>query len=246
MADIAMGDPSVTDPDQPVADPQTANAASSSDVEALRAKLQLVQSDRSKQGETNKKLNEQLADMKRQHEELRKEMHSGNTQRLQESGDYERLWEEAKNTISQRDMKIQTLEGELTNERQGRSKERLKSQALSSIGQSGAVAPDQLYQLMSTNLRQLDNGEVVSTDGGVETPLNQRLMQLRSQGSGYEHFFSATPGVGMGSTPASSMGNPMSDVVNPWKQESWNITGQMILSDSDPQLARILQAEARS
>lgn len=246
MADIAMGDPSVMDPSQPAADSQTANAASSSDVEALKAKLQLVQNDRSKQGETNKKLNEQLADMRRQYEDLRKEMHSGNTQRLQESGDYERLWEEAKNTISQRDMRIQKLEDELTGERQGRSKERLKSQALSSISQSGAVAPDQLYQLMEKKLRHLDNGEVVSTDGGVETPLTERLMQLRSQGSGYEHFFSATPGVGMGSTPASSMGGPTSDVVNPWKPETLNITGQMRLLDSDPQLARILQAEARS
>lgn len=243
MAENAMGDPSVTDQAQPVAVPPTANAATSDDVAALKAKLELVQNDRSKQGETNKKLNEQFSELKRTNEKLQKQLLSGKTQRLEESGEYQRLWEEAKGTISQRDMRIQELEEQLVGERQGRSQERLKSRALSQIGQSGVIAPDQLYQLMSQNLRETDAGDVVSTDGGVETPLNERLAQLRNQGSGFEHFFSATAGVGMGSAPAAA-GSSVPGMSNPWKQETYNVTAQFALEAQDPQLAQLLKTEA--
>lgn len=244
MADFAQGDPSVMDQAQPVAVPPNASAASTDDASQLKAKLELVQSDRQKQGETNKKLNEQFAELKRQNEKLQKQLLSGRTQKLEEDGDHKRLWEEAKGSISQREMRIQELEDQLQSERQGRSQERLKSRALGQIGQSGVIAPDQLYQLMSQNLRETDAGDVVCLNGGVEQPLNERLSQLRNQGSGFEHFFSASNGVGMGSSAPAAAGSAMPGMSNPWKSESFNLTAQMSIEAQDPQMAELLRAEA--
>lgn len=241
MAETAKGDPSVMDQGQPVAVPPSVQ---SDDVAALKAKLELVQNDRAKQGETNKKLNEQFAELKRSNEKLQQQLLSGKTQRLEETGEYQRLWEDAKGTISQRDIRIQELEEQLVNERQGRSQERLKSRAISEISQAGVFAPEQLYQLMSKGLRETDTGNVVSTDGGVETPLSERLAQLRNQGSGFEHHFSASGGVGMGSNPAAQGSTAMPGVANPWKAESFNLTAQFAMEAQDPTLAQLLKVEA--
>ena len=243
MAENAQGDPSVMDQAQPAAVPPNAPAVSQDETASLRAKLELVQSDRLKQGETNKKLNEQFAELRGEYEKLQKKVLSGKTQKMEEAGEHQRLWEDAKVTISQKEMRIQELEDQLQNERQGRSQERLKSRALSAIGNSGSHSPEQLYQLMAQNLRETDAGDVVCINGGVEQPLNDRLAQLRNQGSGFEHFFSAPNGVGMGSA-APAAGSAMPGMSNPWKAETWNLTAQLSLEAQDQQLAQLLKSEA--
>ena len=242
MAELAMGDPSVMDPAQPVAVPPTAPAAQSDDAAALKAKLELIQQDKQRQGETNKKLNEQLAEIKRQNEELQKKLLSGKTQRLEEAGEYQRLWEEAKATISQREMEMQELQQQLNTVQQSAAQERLKAAALGKISNAGVIAPDQLYQLMAQNLREVD-GKVVTLNGGVEVDIDSHLSQLKNPGSGYEHFFSASASRGMGSAPV----NPASvapGMQNPWRADSFNVTQQFALEAQNPELAAALKAEA--
>jgi len=243
MADIAQGDPSVMDPAQPVAVPPTAPAVQSEDAAALKAKLELIQQDKQRQGETNKKLNEQLAEIRRQNEELQKKLLSGKTQRLEEAGEYQRLWEEAKQTISQRELELQELQGQLQNVQQSAAQERLKAAALGKISNAGVIAPEQLYQLMSQNLREVD-GTAVVLNGGVEQPLGDYLAQLKNPGSGYEHFFTATGASrGMGSAPINAA-SVAPGMTNPWRSETFNVTEQFTLMAQNPELAAALQAEA--
>jgi hypothetical protein len=242
MADLAVGDPSVMDQAQPVAVPPTAPAAQSDDAATLKAKLELIQQDKQRQGQTNQKLNEQLAEIKRQNEELQKKLLSGKTQRLEEAGEYQRLWEEAKQTISQRELEMQELRGQLDSVQQSAAQERLKAAAIARLSDSGVIAPDQLYQLMSNNLREVE-GKPVVLNGGVEQPLGEYLAHLRNPGSGYEHFFSASAARGMGSTPANAA-SVAPGMRNPWAQASYSVTEQFALEAQNPELAAILKAEA--
>ena len=242
MADLAVGDPSVMDQAPPVAVPPNAPAVQSDDAAALKAKLELIQQDKQRQGETNKKLNEQLAEIKRQNDELQKKLLSGKTQRLEEAGEYERLWNEAKQTISQRELELQELRDQLSNVQQSAQQEKLRAAALGQLSQSGVIAPDQLYQLMSQNLREVD-GKAVVLNGGVEQPLNDYLAQLKNPGSGYEHFFSASTSRGMGSSPVNP-GSVAPDMANPWRAESFSVTDQFALEAQNPELAAALKAEA--
>jgi type II secretory pathway component PulM len=230
------------DPAQPVAVPPNAPAVQSDDAATLKAKLELIQQDKQRQGETNKKLNEQLAEIRRQNEELQKKLLSGKTARLEEAGEYQRLWEEAKQTISQRELEMQELQQQLNSVQQSAAQERLKAAALSKISNAGVIAPEQLYQLMAQNLREAD-GKVVTLNGGVEVDIGDYLSQLKNPGSGYEHFFSASASRGMGSAPV----NPASvapGMQNPWRAESFNVTQQFALEAQNPELAAALKAEA--
>jgi len=242
MADLAVGDPSVMDQAPPVAVPPNAPAVQSDDAAALKAKLELIQQDKQRQGETNKKLNEQLAEIKRQNDELQKKLLSGKTQRLEEAGEYERLWNEAKQTISQRELELQELQAQLQNVQTSAAQERLKAAALGKISNAGVIAPEQLYQLMAQNLREVD-GQPVALNGGVEQPLGDYLAQLKNPGSGYEHFFSASTSRGMGSAPVNP-GSVAPGMANPWRAESFSVTDQFALEAQNPELAAALKAEA--
>jgi hypothetical protein len=242
MSDEAMGAPSVMEQAQPVAVPPNAPAGLE-DAAALRTKLELVQQDKLKQGETNKKLNEQLAEIRKQNEELQKRLLSGKTAKLEEQGEYQRLWEEAKQTISQRELELQELQAQLQNVQTSAAQERLKAAALGKISNAGVIAPEQLYLLMAQNLREVD-GQPVALNGGVEQPLGDYLAQLKNPGSGYEHFFSASGARGMGSAPGASA-SVAPGMANPWRPESFSVTQQFALQASNPELAAALEAEAQ-
>jgi len=122
------------------------------------------------------------------------------------------------------------------------AQERLKAAALSQIGRADVVNAEQMYQLLSPNLREAD-GKAMVLNGGVEQPLNDYLAQLKNPGSGWEHFFSATGARGMGSSPANSA-SVAPGMKNPWRAESFNMTEQFALQASNPELAAALQAEA--
>jgi hypothetical protein len=242
MADEAMGAPSVMEQAQPVAVPPNAPAGLE-DAAALRAKLELIQQDKLRQGETNKKLNEQLAEIRKQNEELQKRLLSGKTQKLEEAGEYQRLWEEAKQTISQRELEMQELQSQLNAVQQSAAQERLKAAALGKISNAGTVAPEQLYALLNPNLREVD-GQPVVLNGGVEQPLGDYLAQLKNPGSGYEHFFAASGARGMGAAPGNSA-SVAPGMTNPWRPESFSVTEQFALQAQNPELAAALQAEAQ-
>ena len=231
------GAPVATPPNPPA---QPTPAASSEDAAAIKAKLELVMRDRADQGAANKALNEKLAETKKQLDDLNKRLLSGKTQQLEEAGKYQDLWEEAKETIRAKEARIEELETELQTERHSTAAERLKSTALGTISQHGAISPEQMFALLQSNLREVA-GKPVVLNGGVEQPLEAYLANLRSPGSGYEHHFSASGKSGMGTAPgAATTIAPGLD--NPWR--TGNITQQLLMTRDNPELAQALQAEA--
>ena len=229
------------DPGSPVATPPSAPAPAD-DPAALAAKLALVQQDKSKLGETNRKLNERLQELERTTSELQNKLLTGKTQQLESQGEYQRLYEDQKVGITKLQDQIRDLEAQLSNERSTVAQERLKAAALNQISRADVVNAEQMYQLLSPNLRE-EGGQAKVLDGGVEVPLTDYLANLKNPGSGWEHFFSATGARGMGSSPANSA-SVAPGMKNPWRAESFNMTEQFALQASNPELAAALQAEA--
>ena len=230
------GAPVATQPNPPQATP----AAQSDDPAALKAKLELIQRDSAAKGEKNAELNEKLAATQKQLDDLQKRLLSGKTQQLEEAGKYQDLWEDAKATIQARDQRIADLETELQTERHSTAAERLKSAALGTISQHGAISPEQMFALLQSNLREVA-GKPVVLNGGVEQPLEAYLANLRSPGSGYEHHFSASGKSGMGTAPGAAP-TIAPGLDNPWR--TGNITQQLLMTRDNPELAQALQAEA--
>ena len=242
MTENAQGDSSVMDPGSPVATPPSAPAPAD-DPAALAAKLALVQQDKAKLGENNRKLNERLQELERTTNELQNKLLTGKTQQLESQGEYQRLYEDQKVGISKLQDQIRDLEAQLGNERQTVAQERLKAAALNQISRADVVNPDQMYQLLAPNLRE-EGGKAVVLNGGVEQPLNDYLATLKNPGSGWEHFFSASlAGRGMGSNPANAA-SVAPGMRNPWRAEAFSVTEQFALQASNPDLAAALQAEA--
>ena len=229
----ATGDQSVTDPQSPVAvAPEAPQTVDLLEYQRVLKKLELVQADKAAAGEKNQQLNERLKDIERQ-------LQQRNQQQLQDQGEYKALWEEAKQTIAAREERITALEAELASERTATAQERLKASAMASISRSGAIAPDQMYALLHSQLRDVEGRPVVLA-GGAEQPLDAYLGNLRAPGSGYEHHFSSTGARGMGSTATTSVAPGMS---NPYK--TGNLTERIRLEAENPELAKALMAEAQ-
>lgn len=246
---VEPGAPSVTDPVTPVATPPNPPAAApkateSDDPAVLKSKLELALRDRAAQGETNAKLNDQLRELQRQFEELNRSIETGKTQQLEGQGQYQQLWEDAKETIRLRDIRIQDLEKELENERTSTAAERLRSLALATIGNRdlGVINPEQMYALLQPTISE-KAGQPVVIVGGQEVPLSTHLASLRAPGSGFDHHFAASGRSGMGTVPGASPAvSGVSD--NPWV--TGNITQQLILTRDNPELARTLQEQAQA
>ena len=241
MTDSSLGSPSVMDDGSPVATPPVAPAPAD-DPAALAAKLALVQQDKAKLGENNRKLNERLQEQERALSELQNKLLTGKTQQLESQGEYQKLYEDQKVGITKLQDQIRDLEAQLGNERQTVAQERLKAAALNQLGRADVVNAEQMYQLLSPNLRE-EGGKAVVLNGGVEVNLPDYLAQLKNPGSGWEHFFSASGARGMGSSPANAA-SVAPGMKNPWRAESFNMTEQFALQASNPELATALQAEA--
>ena len=241
MTENAQGDPSVMDLGSPVAT-QPSAPAPADDPAALAAKLALVQQDKAKLGENNRKLNERLQELERTTNELQNKLLTGKTQQLESQGEYQRLYEDQKVGINKLQDQIRDLEAQLGNERQTVAQERLKAAALNQISRADVVNPDQMYQLLAPNLRE-EGGKAVVLNGGVEQPLNDYLATLKNPGSGWEHFFSASGARGMGAAPGNAA-SVAPGMRNPWRAESFSVTEQFALQASNPDLATALQAEA--
>lgn len=233
MSVEAAGDQSVTAPQPPaVVAPEAPQLVDPSEHQRLLKKLELVQQDKATAGEKNQQLNERLKDLERQ-------LQQRNQQQLQDQGEYKALWEEAKQTIAARDERIATLEAELSSERTATAQERLKAAAMAGISRSGAIAPEQMFALLQSQLREIEGRPVVLA-GGAEQPLDAYLSNLKAPGSGYEHHFSSTGARGMGSTATTSVAPGMS---NPYK--TGNLTERIALEAENPDLAKALKAEAQ-
>ena len=218
-------------PSQPVA--ETPDFAIQ--IEALKAKNAELIGERRKDKEARENLQSQL-------EEIRVAQEQAKTQKLAETGEYKTLWEEAQKTVAELKQQLTDKESTIEEIRTGFTKEQIKSAAIAQLSSAGAVAPEQLYRLLQENLRTKD-GQPVAVAGGVEVPVGEYIANLKNPGSGYEHHFSATNRSGMG-VAGSARASAVPGQNNPWSKDSWNVTQQMILLGKDPDMARLLKAEA--
>jgi len=216
---------------QPVADSSDLAAQ----LEAIRAKNQELIAERRKDRENREALQKQL-------DELKQAQEQATTTKLAESGEFKTLWEQAQETVSTLKDKLAAKEIEVEQVKQGYTQEQLRASTLSHLSQAGALAPDQLYRLVQENLRAKE-GQPVAYVGGVEVPIGEYIANLKNPGSGFEHHFAATNRAGMGVT-GSARATALPGQSNPWSQEGWNVTQQMMMLDSDPDRARLLRAEA--
>lgn len=232
-----MGAESAAAPSSPEALPATPE-----EVARLRAKLDLVTEDKRRAGEKNAELNRRLQELEESLKATQVQLKTGEQSKLAESGEYKKLWEDAKETNLQLERQLSDLRAELDAERQARNTESLRSRALSEISAAKALRPDQLLALLGNDLREVE-GQPVVIAGGIEVPLADHLARLRAQDSGWEHHFAPVGARGMGSAPATPSGG-IAGIKNPFAAETFNLTEQARLYKSDPELFAKLKAAA--
>ena len=163
--------------------------------------------------------------------------------RLEDQGQWKDLWEEANKTAQTKDQQIADLERQLADLRTSNETAAMKNAALSAISQAGAINSAQMLQLVQGNLKKANDGSVKVLDGGVEQDINVYLAKLKNPGSGYEHHFKPSAQAGMGAKPSTGTAGA-AGMANPWAEGSINITRQMSLEITDPELAAVLKREA--
>lgn len=242
MSENVSGVPPVEDTSAAVPPSTATESTDNSELQRLKAKLDLVQQDKLRAGETNAKLNGKIQELEEMVRGLTTQLKTGEQKQLEGSGEYQKLWEQSKETNKSLERRITELENELDAERQARRTETLRTKALQEISEAKALRPDQLLSLLGPNLREADGSPVV-LEGGMEIPLRDHLARLRSAESGWDHHFAPNGAVGMGTKPsavsASSYGGS-----NPFRAETRNLTEQARLYRDDPALYERLKAEA--
>ena len=225
-------------PDQPVAGADTAPQIDQS--AQLRAEYESqIAAFKAQAAEAEEK----FQGIKSKLDEVYKKQDDQRKKTLEDQGQWKDLWEEANKTAQEKDLQINDLQRQLEELRTSNETAAMKTSAMSAISQAGAINAEQMLQLLQNNLRKNDSGNVVVLNGGVEQDINTYLSNLKNPGSGYEHHFKPSSAAGMGAkpTPNSAIAPGMA---NPWKEGSINLTRQMALEASDPDLAAVLKREA--
>lgn len=240
---------SVTSTDVPVAiDPSLLNApvdptaavTGSADSELLKHKLGLANSHAKQAKKEADEARQQLSKLQSEVAEMQALQQSAAQKSLEDQGAFKDLWEQAKRTVSERDATIVELRAQLANVNEKAEAERMKAAVTSQLSQANAVNPQQLYQLLSPQLRFDQAGNPAVLSGGVEQPIGDYLANLK-QAPEWQHHFGASSGArGMGTTTNSSSVTPGRD--NPYR--TGNLTEAMKLEMSNPELAQALKAEA--
>ena len=219
--------------EQPVAETET---TASVDVSAYEQQIQALQKRAAEAEEKFQGIKGKLDDVYKKQDDQRR-------QNLEEQGQWQPLWEEANKSGIEKDKRIAELEQELQNVRASNETAAMKNAALSAINQAGAINSDQMLQLIQGNLKKSEDGTVKVLDGGIEQDINVYLAKLKNPGSNYEHHFKPSTQAGMGAKPNTSTANA-AGIANPWLEGSINLTRQMALDASDPDLAAVLRREA--
>lgn len=162
---------------------------------------------------------------------------------LEDQGQWKDLWEEANKTAQEKQQQIGELERQLQELRVSNETAAMQTSALSAISQAGAINAEQMLQLVQNGLKKSEDGSVKVLDGGVEQDLGVYLAKLKNPGSGYEHHFKPSTQAGMGAKPSTGTAGA-AGIANPWLEGSINLTKQMALDASDPDLAAVLRREA--
>ena len=238
MEEQVIQETPVATPDQPVAGADTAPQIDQS--AQLRAEYEgQIAAFKAQAAEAEEK----FQGIKSKLDEVYKKQDDQRKQTLEDQGQWKDLWEEANKTAQDKDQQIGDLKRQLEELRTSNETAAMQTSALSAISQAGAINAEQMLQLLQNNLRKNDSGNVVVLNGGVEQDINTYLSNLKNPGSGYEHHFKPSSAAGMGAkpTPNSAVAPGMA---NPWKEGSINLTRQMALEASDPDLAAVLKREA--
>ena len=232
MEEQVIQETPVAPSEQPVAATETPAV----DVSAYEQQIQALQQRASEAEEKFQGIKGKLDDVYKKQDEQRRKT-------LEDQGQWKDLWEEANKTAQTKDQQIAELEQRLADLRTSNETAAMKTSALSAISESGAINAAQMLQLVQSNLKKAEDGSVKVLNGGVEEDLNVYLAKLKNPGSGYEHHFKPSSQAGMGAKPVTGVSGT-GGVANPWAEGSINLTRQMTLEATDPELAAVLKREA--
>lgn len=210
----------------------------SADSELLKHKLGLANQHAKQAKSEAAEAKAALDALKRELEEEKVARQQSAQKSLEDQGEYKKLWEDAKKTISTRESTIIELEAKLSSVTSERQQDQLKAAALSHINTAGAINSQQMYMLLQPALRQDDEGNPCVLHGGVEQPLGDYLANLK-QSQDWQHHFGATGSTGMGMKTGSAVAPGRA---NPYRDG--NLTEAVRLEVENPDLARALKAEA--
>jgi len=233
MEEQVIQETPVASSEQPVAETET---TASADTSAYEQQIQALQKRAAEAEEKFQGIKGKLDDVYKKQDDQRR-------QNLEEQGQWQPLWEEANKSGIEKDKRIAELEQQLQNLQVSNETAAMKNAALSAINQAGAINSDQMLQLIQGSLKKSDDGTVKVLDGGIEQDINVYLAKLKNPGSSYEHHFKPSTQAGMGAKPNTSTASA-AGIANPWLEGSINLTRQMALDASDPDLAAVLRREA--
>ena len=232
MEEQVIQETPVVSPEQPVAETATPTV----NVSAYEQQIQALQQRATEAEEKFQGIKGKLDDVYKKQDEQRRKT-------LEDQGQWKDLWEEANKTAQTKDQQIAELEQKLVDLRSSNETAAMKTSALSAISQSGAINAAQMLQLVQGSLKKAEDGSVKVLNGGVEEDLNVYLAKLKNPGSGFEHHFKPSAQAGMGAKPTTGTAGA-AGVANPWAEGSINLTRQMTLEATDPDLAAVLKREA--
>jgi hypothetical protein len=233
MEEQVIQETPVASPEQPVA--ETANTVNI-DVSGYEQQIKALQQ-RASEAE------EKFQGVKGKLDEVYKKQKDDRRKTLEDQGQWKDLWEEANKTAQEKDQQIADLERKLLDLRASNETAAMKTTALSAISEAGAINANQMLQLVQNNLTKTEDGSIKVLNGGVEEDINVYLAKLKNPGSGYEHHFKPSTQAGMGAKPTTGTAGA-AGIANPWLEGSINLTRQMALEATDPDLAAVLKREA--
>ena len=232
MEEQVIQETPVAPSEQPVAETATPTV----DVSAYEQQIQALQKRATEAEEKFQGIKGKLDEVYKKQDDQRKKT-------LEDQGQWKDLWEEANKTAQAKEQQIAELQRQLDDLRVSNETAAMKNSALAAISQAGAINAEQMLQLVQSNLKKSESGAVKVLDGGVEQDLGVYLAKLKNPGSGYEHHFKPSTQAGMGAKPVTGVSGA-GTVANPWAEGSINLTKQMALEVTDPDLAAVLKREA--
>jgi len=234
MEEQVIQETPVATPDQPVA--ETATSTPAVDVSAYEQQIQALKLRANEAEDKFQGIKGKLDDVYKKQDDQRRKT-------LEDQGQWKDLWEEANKTAQEKQQQIGELERQLQDLRVSNETAAMQTSALSAISQAGAINAQQMLQLVQNGLKKSEDGSVKVLDGGVEQDLGVYLAKLKNPGSGFEHHFKPSTQAGMGAKPSTGTAGA-AGIANPWLEGSINLTKQMALDASDPDLAAVLRREA--
>ena len=234
MEEQVIQETPVATPEQPVA--ETATSTPAVDASAYEQQIQALKNRASEAEDKFQGIKGKLDDVYKKQDDQRRKT-------LEDQGQWKDLWEEANKTAQDKQQQIADLERQLQDLRVSNETAAMQTSALSAISQAGAINAQQMLQLVQNGLKKSEDGSVKVLDGGVEQDLGVYLAKLKNPGSGFEHHFKPSTQAGMGAKPSTGTAGAVG-IANPWLEGSINLTRQMTLDNTEPELAAVLRREA--